>query len=151
MHFLPIPAEIANEARAKRRDRFGHRLSITKTQAPCRLCLRISTAAEDLILLSYQPCADTGPYAEIGPIFIHADPCTPYSAIGVFPEDFSTRSLVLRAYRNDGHIVDAAVVGPGKAADRAADFLSDANVAEVHVRHVSYTCYDFKIVRGSTA
>ena len=46
--------------------------------------------------MSYQPLPDTNPYAEIGPIFIHAR----------------------------------------------------VEIAEVHVRHRSYTCYDFKVVRA---
>jgi hypothetical protein len=148
MRFLPIPAEIAREARTQRRDRFGHELSITTTQAPCRLCLRISNAPEDLILLSYQPSKDTGPYAEIGPIFVHAGDCDPYSRTEEFPRDFLDRRLILRAYGYDGRIVDAGVAEPGSAQECAARFLSDRNVEEVHVRHVSYTCYDFKIIRG---
>lgn len=99
-------------------------------------------------MLSYQPSKGTGPYAEIGPIFIHAEQCEPYSQLERFPEDFSDRSLVVRAYAYDGRIVDAAVVDPGGAPARAAQFLSDSSIEEVHVRHVSYTCYDFKIVRA---
>jgi Protein of unknown function (DUF1203) len=150
LHFLPIPTEIAREARTQRLDRFGHTLTVTTTEAPCRLCLRISQAPEDLILLSYQPREDTGPYAEIGPIFIHADSCEPYAHVEQFPEDFKDRPLVLRAYGYDGGIVDAAVVEPGRAPQRAEHVLSDPAVEEVHVRHVSYTCYDFKIVRAPT-
>jgi Protein of unknown function (DUF1203) len=149
LQFLPIPAEIAREARTLRRDRFGHALSVTTTQAPCRLCLRISKSPEELILLSYQPSKDTGPYAEIGPIFIHAEECEPYADLERFPEDFAARQLVLRAYGYDGRIADAAVVDPGLATVRAAQFLSDPAIEEVHVRHVSYTCYDFKIVRAA--
>ncbi len=130
------------------RDRFGHGLHVTKTQGPCRLCLRISNEPEELILLSYQPLADTGPYAEIGPIFIHARACEPYSEIDTFPADFSQRPLILRAYDHAGHIYDADVAQPGLARERAAEFLSDPAVAEIHVRHVSYTCFDFKIVRA---
>jgi hypothetical protein len=149
LQYLPIPHEIAREARATRVDRFGHALHVTKEQAPCRLCLRISKQPEDLILLSYQPLPDTSPYAEIGPIFIHAQACEPYAQQERFPADFAPRSLVLRAYGLRGEIVDAVVAQPGQAPERAAAFLSDARVAEVHVRHDSYTCFDFKIVRGS--
>lgn len=149
LHFLPIPAEIAREARTLRRDRFGHALSVTTTQAPCRLCLRISKSLEELILLSYQPSKDTGPYAEIGPIFIHAQECEPYAELQQFPKDFAARRLVLRAYGYDGCIADAEIVDSGGAPACAAQFLSDPAIEEVHVRHVSYTCYDFKIVRAA--
>jgi len=67
MRYLPIPDEIASEARATLRDRFDHRLKATTEAAPCRSCLEISREPEKLILLSYQPSPDLGPYAEIGP------------------------------------------------------------------------------------
>ncbi len=151
IHFLPIPLEIAQEARRTRRDRFGHSLAVTRTIAPCRLCLRIPNEPEELILLSYQPLPDTGPYAEVGPIFVHARSCHPYEEIERFPGDFETRPLVVRAYGHDGQIVGAAVTEPGAAQARAHAYLADDAVAEVHVRHVSYTCYDFKIVRAPAA
>jgi hypothetical protein len=149
LHYLPIPEEIAGEARATMRDRFGHPVHVTSAQAPCRVCLQISKAPEDLILLSYQPMPDTGPYAEIGPIFIHAHRCTPYADIETFPQDFASRRLVVRAYGREGEIVDAVVAEPGEGPDRAATFLNRNDVSEVHVRHESYTCFDFKVVRAS--
>jgi hypothetical protein len=147
LRYVPIPETIALEARLTRKDRFGHDLCVTSTQAPCRVCLRISRGPERLILLSYQPLPDSGPYAEIGPIFVHADPCEPYDDFETFPPDFAERRLVLRAYSREGRIVDALVADAGTASQLATAWLSDDGVAEVHVRHESYTCYAFKIVR----
>jgi hypothetical protein len=147
MRYLPIPDEIASEARATLRDRFDHRLKVTTEAAPCRSCLRISRRPEELILLSYQPSPDRGPYAEIGPIFIHARECRPYAQTESFPADFAERRLVLRAYGQTGEIVDAMVAPPGTAPDCAARFFEDERVVEIHARHESYTCFDFKIVR----
>lgn len=142
-----MPQEIADEARQTHRDRFGHELQVSKAKAPCRVCLRISKAPEDMILLSHQPLADTGPYAEIGPVFIHSDACEAYAEYKTFPADFTSRRLILRAYGHGGQIVDASVAEPGEASEVASAFLRNDQVAEVHVRHESYTCYDFKIVR----
>jgi hypothetical protein len=147
MKYLPIPNEIAAQAREKRVDRFGHQLQAVQETAPCRVCLRIPSEPEAMILMSYQPLSDTGPYAEIGPIFVHAQGCRPYSDFEAFPPDFAARPLVLRAYGYDGRITDARVAEPGQARSVAAEFLSREEVAEIHVRHVSYTCFDFKIVR----
>ncbi len=93
--YLPIPDEIAALARETLRDGFGHQLHVERNQAPCRSCLRISKAPGVLILLSYQPLPDTNPYAEIGPIFIHAYACDPYRS-REFPADFLERELVVR-------------------------------------------------------
>lgn len=150
MQYLPIPEEIANEARETLRDRFGHTLQIVRDKAPCRVCLRISQEPEDFILLSYQPLPDAGPYAEIGPIFVHARRCSPYSDVEAFPQDFAERRLILRAYGGDGRIVDATVAEPGKAPARAAELLSRDDVVEIHARHESYTCFDFKITPTET-
>jgi hypothetical protein len=149
LQFLAIPQSLADEARRTLTDRFGHRLHVTKAQGPCRLCLRVPKAPEDLILLSYQPLPDTGPYAEVGPIYIHAKGCEPYADSQTFPADFAGRRLVLRAYGHNGDIVDAVVTEPGEAERAAAAFLRDESIAEVHVRHASYTCFDFKIVRAA--
>ncbi len=150
LKYLGIPEDVASTARETMRDRFGHDLKVVREMAPCRVCLRISSEPEDLLLLSYQPLADTGPYAEVGPIFVHALPCEPYVDVAAFPADFTLRRLVLRAYDHDGRIVDAAVAEAGAAPEQAATFLSDDGVSEVHVRHESYTCFDFKIMRDET-
>jgi hypothetical protein len=147
LHYLPIPPEIADEARRTLKDRFGHDLHVQMEQGPCRVCLRISEQPEEMILLSYQPLADRNPYAEIVPIFIHARECEPYRSLDAFPEDFTQRQLVVRANDRDGRIADAVVADPGEAPNAASRFLSDPRIAEVHVRHTSYTCFDFKIVR----
>lgn len=146
LKYVPIPKEIVDEARRALKDRFGHDLHVQMSAAPCRYCLQISTVAEKIILLSYQPLPDTSPYAEIGPIFIHATACEPYSS-DAFPPDFLRRSLILRAYDHEGNIVDALVSQPGMAELDATTFLRNPTVAEIHVRHTTYTCYDFKIVR----
>jgi hypothetical protein len=146
MRYVPIPKEITAEARRTLRDRFGHKLHVERNQGPCRSCLRISKEPEELILLSYQPLSDTNPYAEVGPIFIHARDCAPYDS-SVFPADFADRELVVRAYGEDGRIADAAVAPAGQASAVAEQFLRQERVAEVHVRHRSYTCFAFKIVR----
>jgi hypothetical protein len=58
------------------------------------------------------------------------------------------RSLVLRSYDDAGSIIDALIAQPGEAPVTAEQLFADPAVTEVHVRHTSYTCFDFKIVRG---
>jgi hypothetical protein len=147
--YVAIPTEVAQSARDRRRDAFGHELTVSTVIAPCRHCLRIPSQPQEMILLSYQVLPDTGPYAEVGPIFVHAEPCERYADALTFPEDFRSRQLVLRAYDRAGSIADAIVSDPGNAERDALAFLKNRSVAEVHVRHVSYTCFDFKIVRAS--
>jgi hypothetical protein len=148
LRFIPIPEDVAREARRTRTDRFGHAVKAYRSQEPCRVCLKISSEPEEFLLLSYRPLADRSPYAEVGPIFIHERECTPYDSPDRFPEDFRPRALVLRAYDGNGAIVAATVAAPGEGEATASRFLDDPSVEEVHVRHTTYTCFDFKITRG---
>jgi Protein of unknown function (DUF1203) len=148
LNFVAIPSDVAQRARETLRDDFGHALTVTRTIAPCRHCLRIPNHPEEMILLSYRVLPDAGPYAEIGPIFVHADACERYANSDTFPEDFLPRRLILRAYDHDGTIADAIVSAPGNAERDAVTLLAKPSIAEVHVRHVSYTCFDFKILHA---
>jgi hypothetical protein len=144
---IPIPDDFAARMRSSGADDFGHRIEQISSEGgdPCRSCLRLSRAGEVLLLASYRPLPDTSPYAEVGPIFLHRDPCPPFA--GDFPEAFANRRLVVRAYDRRGWIADALVAEPGGAMEAARAFLQSYEIAEVHVRHMSYTCFDFKIVR----
>ncbi len=146
LNVVAIPTEVAQAARDLRTDAFGHDLTVKTTIAPCRHCLRIPKQPEEMILLSYQVLPDTSPYAEVGPIFIHVYACERYADVETLPQDFASRTLVLRAYNHDGEIADAVVSAPGDAERNARAFIENPSIAEVHVRHVSYTCFDFKIV-----
>ncbi len=42
---------------------------------PCRHCLRNVEAGRDYLILAYRPFPALQPYAETGPIFLHAEPC----------------------------------------------------------------------------
>ena len=148
-----IPTEAAERARTTQRDDFGHDLhpEIIQNTAPCRHCLRIAQPGEKMLLLSYRPfAADFGPYSEIGPIFIHADACERYREERVIPADFDARELVIRAYNHQHAIYDSTIASPGMALQRAAAFLEDPNVAYVHARHTTYTCFDFQIERNDS-
>ena len=104
-----------------------------------------------MILLSYRPFSgDHGPYSEIGPIFIHADACARYGETDQLPADFGGRELVVRAYSRENAIQDAAIAPPGQGMAQAATFLEHSEVAYVHIRHTTYTCFDFQIERNES-
>src|SRR5688572_26743355 len=42
---------------------------------PCRHCLRHIAVGEPYLTLAHRPFPKTQPYAETGPIFLHADEC----------------------------------------------------------------------------
>lgn len=156
-----IPTELAIRIRTTLLDDCGNALSIWSSDGdgnPCRHCLRITHAGERLILFAYRPFDDgNGPYAETGPIFIHADPCERYAEDAGLPPTFASRRLTLRAYgrteRGSLSIVDAQVADAGEGAIQRAltELFSDERVAFVHVRNPAWGCYDFRIERPTPA
>ena len=144
-----IDPEIALRARETLVDGFGNRL---KTQVcdgpvPCRSCLRLTTAGDEVMLLAHSPFTSSGPYAEVGPIFIHSQACDQYPSPDFFPDDFSNRRMVLRAYSVAGEIADAQVCEPGEHNDVIDRLFENSEVEFIHARNVAYGCYLFRIDR----
>ena len=146
----PLPQQVAQEIRSSLRDGFGNELEtcVDGGGAPCRSCLRLTQAGERVILFSHRPFPGPGLYQEVGPVFIHAQPCKPFSGSGV-PPDFRSRALVLRPYDASNHIAaDQKIVGSREAQDAIHCLLSDPRVAYLHARSVSRGCYLFRIDRS---
>ena len=146
----PIPSDVADRIRRTLRDDFGNSLTVWESDspAPCRHCLRIADAGERLIVFAYRPFSGTGPYAEVGPIFIHADACEAYDEPDQFPPDFNQRTLTMRGYNASGTIETAELSAPGQAEASLGRLFSDERVRFVHVRNPAWGCYDFLVDRA---
>jgi len=120
-----------------------------RTGAPLRCCLQEATADEAVALIAYQPCTLGGPYAEIGPIFIHAEACAGYPETGLYPEAFRHRQQVLRVYDADGNqIYHLNRIVEGHDAEGAiSELLARPQVSYLHSRNVLAGCYMFNITR----
>jgi hypothetical protein len=157
-----IEAEVAAELRI--RDDAGRppRVAIdAEGGAPLRCCLRRSLPGERLALLAYAPLrrwgartgSDPGPYEELGPVFVHAEPCEGPGETG-FPVDMGGERRVFRAYDTDGNIlggrlVDQYLSGDATAAETIlAEQFADPDVALVHVRAVEFGCFLFEVHRA---
>lgn len=147
-----IDTALADRIRATLADDFGNTLHVWTNDAPrsnpCRHCLRLTDPGEDLILFALCPFDTTGPYAEAGPVFVHANPCEPYAAYDRFPPDFLERSLTLRAYDAEGRIRDAEVAPPGGSGVALDRLFVDERVLFVHVRNPAWGCYDVRVDRA---
>jgi hypothetical protein len=130
--------------------------------SPLRCCLRPATRGERLALVSYAPlrrwarqdvAADPGPYDELGPVFIHPEPCPGPGGAG-YPASLAGSRRVLRAYSADGRILGGRLVEPdpadpvASAESALAELLARPEVAFVHARAVEYGCFTFEVRRG---
>jgi hypothetical protein len=144
-------------------DDAGHAPRLLTDEAggsPLRCCLRASRPGERIALVSYAPLrrwagetgACPGPYDEVGPVFIHLEPCDGPSGTG-YPEDFIGSQRMFRAYRADGSILRGRLALADEVGDRAAahrilgEMIADPQVAVVHARAVEFGCFTFEIRR----
>jgi hypothetical protein len=118
---------------------------------PCRHCLTDIAAGEPYLILAHRPFAEPQPYAEQGPIFLHAEPCQRYQDNGGVPPLFLERAgYLIRGYGTDDRIVygTGRIVAPKLMVGAAEEMLADQRVAYIHVRSASNNCYQARIDRA---
>lgn len=128
--------------------------------SPLRCCLRPIRPGEKVALVSYAPLrrwaartgAEPGPYDEVGPVFIHPEPCGGYETPD-FPVAVAQGRRVLRSYAADGRILGGRLAEPDPSARAAQDVLAelfeDPKVALVHMRALEFGCFTFEARRSS--
>lgn len=92
--------------------------------------------------------APDSPYAEVGPVFVHADTCAGYSETGSYPADFRHRRQVFRSYSGAGDMLEAVVTTGADAERTLTELLADERAAVVHSRNIEAGCYMFAVRRG---
>ena len=118
---------------------------------PCRHCLMDVAAGEPYLVLSHRPFDSVQPYAEQGPIFLHAEACPGFAApAGLPPILAARREMLIRGYGAD----DRIVYGTGKMVATkdivaVAEYMFDnPEIAYIHVRSASNNCYQCRIERA---
>jgi hypothetical protein len=143
-----LPADDLERIRARGVDDFGNALepeTVTGAGTPLRCCLREAEPGERVVLIAYRPATVAGPYAEVGPVFVHAEGCPGYADETRYPQGFRARNQLLRAYDARGRQVENVLVD-GPVAERAiTDLLGRPGVAYLHSRNVLAGCYMFAV------
>jgi hypothetical protein len=118
---------------------------------PCRHCLGSIARGEPYLILAHRPFPAPQPYAEVGPVFIHAEECPAYDPAAGLPrrEQAASSGRILRGYGVDDRIVygTGVVVGNGEIEATAAAILDRADVAYVHMRSAANNCFTLRIDR----
>jgi len=150
--FEPIPAPLLGQVRTAMTDEAGNVLTVQTDStggSPLRCCLRETTPGEEVLLIAYTPPGTSGPYAERGPVFIHARPCPGYLTPEEYPPGLRHRQQVVRAYDQQGRIADGILVRDGDhALTVIRELLDRPGVELVHLRNVGYGCYNFAVRRA---
>ena len=116
---------------------------------PCRHCLKNVAAGEEYLILAYRPFPTLQPYAETGPIFLHAEECERAPEDDELPEILTSADYIVRGYGADDRIVygTGAVVPTGDVRRRAETLLERPDIAYVHMRSAQNNCYQCRIDR----
>ena len=152
--FVAMPTDTARAYQSGQPDAYGRTAERHVSDGggvPCRHCLTDVAAGEEYLVLAYRPFPDLQPYAETGPIFLHAAPCARHPDVAETPDLFSrTRRLLIRGYGADNRILygTGEVVAMEDVAETAAGLLDRGEVAYLHLRSASNNCYQCRIERG---
>lgn len=155
---LPLREGFLQKARTQGLDDQGQpvrRYHSPEGGEPCRDVLRRARPGEEIILASYCPYEQEGPYREYGPIFILANPSDEEVVRDVLPlpegevKTYLGTHLVLRAYSHQQSILDAEYTTADAAMGVLENFLAMPEVAFVQARFPSYGCFACRIDRVS--
>lgn len=151
-HFSALPTAIAKAYRAGQPDAHGsppERHVSHGTGNPCRHCLRMIPDGAGMLVLAHKPFESLQPYAEVGPIFLCADPCVRGGGKDL-PEFLKTSpDYLLRGYDAGERIVygTGAVTPTERLRDRIAEIFRSPDVAFIHVRSSRNNCYQLRVDR----
>jgi len=156
IRFSALDSEIVNRYRTGDGDAYGQapkRAICPGGGAPCRHCLCDIEAGEPMLILAHRPFPAAQPYAETGPIFLHAEACPRYADSARPPAMFRQRDkLLMRGYDHKDRIVygTGGAVAVADLAEAAAALLARAEVAYVHLRSAAYNCYQCRVDRAES-
>lgn len=120
---------------------------------PLRCCLTRSGPDTEIALISFSAMDRPLPWAEAGPVFVHADPCEGYGDASL-PADLRTGPRVLRPYRADGSMDYSGITVVEAGTDLEpvlSRLLEDPVRHEVHVRSHPAQCYTYRVTREGAA
>jgi hypothetical protein len=156
-----IPSSTLAEIRLAGHDQFGNQLIPIDADhpAPLRCCLRRSTPGEQVYLIAYRPFSRPGPYAETGPVFVHAGPCAGYRENDAYPAGYRDwPPMAFRPYRYhaeldcDAIAYDAIQIGGGDTAESLiSTIFADPAINFIHTRNVHAGCFMFSVTRADVA
>ena len=117
---------------------------------PCRHCLKYIPEGEEMLVLAYRPFPEKQPYAEVGPIFLCAAPCSRHAETNELPQMVREKEhIIIRGYKSDDRIQygTGRVIETGDIRKAAEDLFRDERIAYIHLRSASNNCFQARIER----
>lgn len=115
---------------------------------PCRVSLEDAEPGEDVILVNYEHLPTESPYRSSHAIFIREQATEAQLAAGDIPVSLRIRLLSLRAFDDDGMMVNADVVHGRELESAIERMLENSSAAYLHVHNAKPGCYAARVDRA---
>ena len=114
---------------------------------PCRVSLEDAELGERVILVPFvhQPAAS--PYQASGPIFVRENANEATLPPGEIPEVVRSRLMSVRAYNDEGMMLDAAVTVGSELEPHIEKFFANPRVSYLHLHNAGAGCYSCRVER----
>jgi hypothetical protein len=151
LHVHAIDAARLDAVRSSGVDGHGNELrpfAATGEGEPLRCCLRYAHPGEQIALISYAPFERASVWREVGPVYIHAEPCEGYAPTAELPPQLATGPRVLRTYRADqtmNYEHNTVVTDDAALRPIIESLLGEPDVATVHVRTLAPQCFLYSV------
>lgn len=152
IRFVAMPTALVTALQTGQPDANGHlpeRHISDGAGVPCRHCLELVGAGEPYLILAHRPFTTVQPYAELGPIFLHAEGCPRYAESAQLPPILGSPQYIVRGYNRDERIIygTGQIVPTDQIVSCAAELFTRAEVAFLHVRSATNNCFQCRIER----
>ena len=125
------------------------RMTVTeKPSFPCRVTLQDREIGEQVLLLNHISHQE-GPYRASHAIFVSDG--EPATFVDEVPPVFNGRILSLRAFDDQGMMVDAALAQPGEADAVIRELLTNPSVDHIDAHNATRGCFSARIERSAAA
>ena len=151
IRFVALPTETVAHYRAGGADANGQvpeRHIASGGGNPCRHCMDMIADGDEMLILAHRPFPEAQPYAEIGPILLHADACERWEKDSAeIPPFLESPGYIVRGYSADNRIVygTGRVIATPDIPERADTILDRDDIAFVHVRSAANNCFHCRI------
>lgn len=150
--FIPMDTATAQHLRSGAPDANGnppeHKVS-DGVGVPCRYCMKLVGKGEPYLVAAWRPFTKTHAYAETGPVFLHAEPCTAEPVEqGELPAFLQNPVYILRGYDADERTIygTGGVIRLEAIPARIEELLKEPLVKAVHIRSSRNNCYHCRAV-----
>jgi hypothetical protein len=130
----------------------GHRakryVANSKPGFPCRISLEDAEPGERVILAPFTHQTASTAYQASGPIFVREGARERFTAENAIPEQLAIRLLSLRAYDENGMLIDADIADGRGLEAQIERFFDNSEAAYIHAHFARRGCYAARIDRA---